>query len=192
MVAITYVRCGGKTSYRYDKNGQMIEEKTGDSYHINKSESYCGMDEIVLVADWTNPRNEKKYTFHTGYKRTGIGMIQYINKAFMQETEVPVVWDENSENHEVLLKELIESYMSDINKTVTFSKPIRTIVRSDNTIDTGENIRAVSYEKYATINACLGIVLGVVIKKYWFSVICVVSLLLFGILHFLRKRDFKG
>ena len=82
--------------------------------------------------------------------------------------------------------------MSDINKAVTFSKPIRTIVRSDNTIDTGENIRAVSYEKYATINACLGIVLGVVIKKYWFSVICVVSLLLFGILHFLRKRDFKG
>ena len=37
MVAITYVRCGGKTSYRYDKNGQMIEEKTGDSYHITYS-----------------------------------------------------------------------------------------------------------------------------------------------------------
>lgn len=177
---------------RTDKRNLFLQNGSVIWARINKSESYCGMDEIVLVADWTNPRNEKKYTFHTGYKRTGIGMIQYINKAFMQETEVPVVWDENSENHEVLLKELIESYMSDINKAVTFSKPIRTIVRSDNTIETGENIRAVSYEKYAIINACLGIVLGVVIKKYWFSIICVVSLLLFGILHFLRKRDFKG
>ena len=99
---------------RTDKRNLFLQNGSVIWAGINKSESYCGMDEIVLVADWTNPRNEKKYTFHTGYKRTGIGMIQYINKAFMQETEVPVVWDENSENHEVLLKELIESYMSDM------------------------------------------------------------------------------
>ena len=175
---------------RTDKRNLFLQNGSVIWARINKSESFFGMDEIVIEADWTNPRSGKKYRFHTDYKRNGIGMIQYINNAFMQETEVPVVWDEKSENYEVLLKELIESYMSGINKTVTFSKPIRSVARAGNMIETGENIRAVSYEKYATINACLGIVLGVVIKKYWFSVICVVSLLLFGILHFLRRKRF--
>lgn len=173
---------------RTDKRNLFLQNGSVIWARINKSESYCGMDEIVLVADWTNPRNEKKYTFHTSYKRTGIGMIQYINKAFMQETEVSVVWDENSENHDVLLKELIESYMSGINKAVTFSKPIRSVARAGNMIETEENIRAVSYRKYIIINACFGIVLGIVIKKYWFSVICVVCMTLFWILYFLRGK----
>ena len=59
MVAITYVRCGGKTSYRYDKNGQMIEEKTGDSYHITYS--YNGAGNRVTV---TNSRGQTaKYDY---------------------------------------------------------------------------------------------------------------------------------
>ena len=53
MVAITYVRCGGKTSYRYDKNGQMIEEKTGDSYHITYSYDKAGNRKTV-----TNSRGQ--------------------------------------------------------------------------------------------------------------------------------------
>ena len=53
MVAITYVRCGGKTSYRYDKNGQMIEEKIGDSYHITYSYDKAGNRKTV-----TNSRGQ--------------------------------------------------------------------------------------------------------------------------------------
>ena len=44
---------GGITSYRYDKNGQMIEEKTGDSYHITYSYDKAGNRKTV-----TNSRGQ--------------------------------------------------------------------------------------------------------------------------------------